>query len=286
MKNQASKLDELVGKTAHAKKQVKIIAITSGKGGVGKSTISANLSYILWAMGYKVGVFDADIGLANLDLIFGVKANKTLLDVLKGDTTFENIVLNIESGLFLIPGYAGDEIFKYDTTIFEKLNAHSVILDALDYLIIDTGAGIGENVQTFLRASDYVVVITTPDPTAMLDAYATIKITNKLDKQIYMIINQANSQKEAQSVYNRLKNVANDNIGNIKLELLGRISRSDIVAQSYQQRKLFAKSFSQSPATANLQTIAIELNVKVEQNMLPNNENAIEKFLRNILRRF
>lgn len=160
MKNQASKLDELVSSVKNNKEVAKLIAITSGKGGVGKSTISANLSYVLWEMGYRVGVFDADIGLANLDLIFGVKTNKTLLDVLKGDVSFEDIIVNVESGLFLIPGHTGDEIFRYSATILEKINAQSVILDSLDYLIIDTGAGIGESVQTFLRSSDGLIVVT------------------------------------------------------------------------------------------------------------------------------
>ena len=197
MKNQAAGLDELLKNIQNPKKQTTFIAITSGKGGVGKSTISANMAYTLWSMGYKVGVFDADIGLANLDLIFGVKAKYNLLDVLKGNASFEDIVINIESGLCLIPGYTGDEILKYDTNILEKLENQSVILDSLDYLIIDTGAGIGDNVQTFLNASDYLIVVTMPDPAALTDAYASIKVSSKHKSKIYTIINQTNGIKEA-----------------------------------------------------------------------------------------
>lgn len=286
MKNQASKLDELVSSVKNNKEVAKLIAITSGKGGVGKSTISANLSYVLWEMGYRVGVFDADIGLANLDLIFGVKTNKTLLDVLKGDVSFEDIIVNVESGLFLIPGHTGDEIFRYSATILEKINAQSVILDSLDYLIIDTGAGIGESVQTFLRSSDELIVVATPNPSSLLDAYAVIKIAAKCKKKIYMIVNNTSSNKEAKMVFNKILSVAKENLDNLELFLLGRISKSEIVSQSSQQRKLFTKIMPKSPPSANMQTIARNLVSQVEQNMLLSNESTFERLLRNILNKF
>ncbi|RDU56547.1 MinD/ParA family protein [Helicobacter sp. MIT 99-5507] len=286
MKNQAAGLDELLKKIQNPKKNTTFIAITSGKGGVGKSTISANMAYILWSMGYKVGVFDADIGLANLDLIFGVKAQYNILDVLKGDISFEDIVINIESGLCLIPGYTGDEIFKYNDNILEKFSNQSVILDSLDYLIIDTGAGIGDSVQTFLSASDYVIVVTMPDPSALTDAYASIKVSSRHKNKIYVIVNQVNSTREANKVFDRLKSVAGSNIPNLELELLGKISSSDSIVQSNRQRKLFTKVFPQSFASASLQTIAINLLKNMEQNVLPYNESGFNRFIRNILSRF
>lgn len=286
MKNQASGLDRLLNQVETPAKSTKFIAITSGKGGVGKSTISANMAYVLWSMGYKVGIFDADIGLANLDLIFGVKAKYTLLDVFKGNVSFEDIVINIESGLCLIPGHTGDEILKYDTNILEKLNTQSVILDSLDYLIIDTGAGIGESVQSFLNASDYLIVLTMPDPAALTDAYASIKVSSKHKDKIYMIINQVKNSKEATKVFDRIKNVASANIPNLELELLGKISNSDIIVQSNRQRKLFTKIFPQSSATASIQTITRNLLNNMEQNVLLNDESGFNRFLRNILYRF
>lgn len=286
MKNQASGLDRLLNQVETPAKSTKFIAITSGKGGVGKSTISANMAYTLWSMGYKIGIFDADIGLANLDLIFGVKAKYTLLDVFKGNISFEDIVINIESGLCLIPGHTGDEILKYDTNILEKLNTQSVILDSLDYLIIDTGAGIGESVQSFLNASDYLIVLTMPDPAALTDAYASIKVSSKHKDKIYMIINQVKNSKEATKVFDRIKNVASANIPNLELELLGKISNSDIIVQSNRQRKLFTKIFPQSSATASIQTITRNLLNNMEQNVLLNDESGFNRFLRNILYRF
>ncbi|MDE6886519.1 MAG: MinD/ParA family protein [Helicobacteraceae bacterium] len=283
MKNQAAGLDELLKKVPKTSKSTKFIAITSGKGGVGKSTISANLSYILWSMGYKVGVFDADIGLANLDLIFGVKAKYNLLDVLKGNASFEDIIITIESGLYLIPGYTGEEIFQYNENILEKLNYQNNVLDFLDFLIIDTGAGIGENVQNFLNASDYLVVVTMPDPSALTDAYASIKVASKHKNKIFMIINQTKGMSESKNVFERISSVAKVNIPHLELELLGKISTSDSVIQSNRQRKLFTKIFPQSPPSASLQTIARNLLNKMEQNMLLDNENRFNKFLRNIL---
>ncbi|RDU65172.1 P-loop NTPase [Helicobacter sp. MIT 14-3879] len=287
MKNQAAGLDKLIQDELekNANNSTKIIAITSGKGGVGKSTISANLAYSLWNMGYKVGIFDADIGLANLDLIFGVNAKYNLLDVLKGNASLDDIIINIESGLYLIPGYTGEEILKYDLNILDKMDLQNEILDSLDLLLIDTGAGINQNVQTFLNVSKYLIVITMPDPAALTDAYASIKVASKHKDKIYMIINQTRGVKESQLIFDRISNVAKQNIPNLSLELLGKISSSDLIIQSNRQRKLFTKLFPQSPPSASIDIIARNLLSSMEQNMLLD-ESKFNKFIRNILYRF
>lgn len=269
-------------------KSTQIIAITSGKGGVGKSTISANLSYTLWDMGYKVGVFDADIGLANLDVIFGVKATQNLLDVLQGGANLNDIIVPIERDLSLIPGYTGEEILQYDERVVANLQ--SDILDNLDFLLIDTGAGIAKSVQRFLEISNYLIVVTQPDPSAMTDAYASIKVASKHKDKIFLIVNQSKGLKEADNIFSRIQSVARANIPHLELQMLGRIPTSDIITQSSKARKLFAKLFPQSPATASIQTIArnlIEsLGESMEQNMLLNNENRFNRFVRNLLYRF
>ncbi len=294
MQNQAAGLDKLLADLEDSELRVsdsnatKIIAITSGKGGVGKSTISANLAYTLWDMGYKVGVFDADIGLANLDVIFGVKATQNLLDVLQGKANLNDIVIPLESGLMLIPGYTGEEILEYDESVVENLQ--SDILDNLDFLLIDTGAGIAKNVQRFIEISNYLIVVTQPDPSAMTDAYASIKVASKNKNKIFLIINQSKGLKEAEGIFSRIQSVANANIPHLELVMLGKIPTSDIITQSSRSRKLFAKLFPQSPPSASLQTIARNLiesfGESMEQNMLLNNENRFNRFVRNLLYRF
>ncbi len=180
MENQANKLKRLVKeqpeKTGHA---TRFVAITSGKGGVGKSTVSANIANILANHGYKVGLLDADIGLANLDVILNVRIQKNLLHVLKGECALADIIVQVKPNLVLIPGESGDEILKYnDQFIYERFLEEAKVLDHLDFLIIDTGAGIGETIQVFLEAADEVIIVTVPDPAAITDAYATIKVTS------------------------------------------------------------------------------------------------------------
>ncbi|MCE3046920.1 MinD/ParA family protein [Helicobacter kayseriensis] len=284
MKNQATDLIELVGQQGN-KKNTEIIAITSGKGGVGKSSISANLSYTLCKMGYKVAVFDADIGLANLDLIFGVKAHKTILNVLKGECELKDIIIPIENGLYLIPGDSGDEIFNYiSEDSVSRLVGEGEILSDLDYLIIDTGAGIGGITQKFLESSDTLIVITMPDPSAITDAYAAIKVNAKTRSQIYMILNMVKTAKEAENVYLKMKQIAYKNIENLSLELLGYVPLSSGVSSATRGRTLFSRVDPGDVASLQLKGIARKILQKREQKVLPSKENGFGSFFQRLLK--
>jgi len=269
--NQAQKLEELVASSSQKKsKKTRFVAITSGKGGVGKSTISSNLAYVLSQSGLNVGIFDADIGLANLDVMFNVKIKKNILHVLKGEATVADILIPVTRNLILIPGESGDEILKYsDKALFERFMREAEVLDKLDVMIIDTGAGIGEHIRMFLDAADDVIVVTVPDPAAITDAYATIKSISAFRNDISLIMNQVKNEREAVGVYEKIKKVALANIGNkLDLKLIGKINSDIKISSSVKQRALFSVAYPSSGVHKDIVSIANTINKNLEQDML------------------
>ena len=277
MITQAAKLQEMVEENSRSTaKKTRFIAITSGKGGVGKSTISSNIAYLMAHYGLKVGIFDADIGLANLDVMFNVKIKKNILHVLKGEATVSDIIIPVVPNLVLIPGESGDEILKYsDGAMFERFMQEAHVLDDLDVLLIDTGAGIGEHIQLFLNVADDVIVVTVPDPAAITDAYATIKVTSKIRSKISMIFNQVRSEKEATLLFEKIAKVAKANIGpSLELDLLGKVNADEKVGRSIKQRKIFSKENPISPTTRDLEKIVKKLSRNLERNVLVSSEES------------
>lgn len=289
--NQAQKLEELVASSVQKKKakKTRFIAVTSGKGGVGKSTISSNLAYALSQQGLNVGIFDADIGLANLDVMFNVKIKKNILHVLKGEATVSDILIPITRNLILIPGESGDEILKYsDMALFERFMQEAQVLDKLDVMIIDTGAGIGEHIQMFLNAADDVIVVTVPDPAAITDAYATIKTIATLRNDVSMIMNQVKNEKEAVGVFQKIKKVANTNIGSeLDLQLIGKINDDNKVASSVKQRALFKILYPGSQPSKDIDAIVVKIIQKLERNMLvTSNESGLAGLFKRLMSHF
>ena len=293
MGHQAEKLEELVSasskKSVKKSKKTRFIAITSGKGGVGKSTISSNLAYCLSQKGINVGIFDADIGLANLDVMFNVKIKKNILHVLKGEASVADILIPITRNLILIPGESGDEILKYsDMALFERFMEEAQVLDKLDVMIIDTGAGIGEHIQMFLNAADDVIVVTVPDPAAITDAYATIKTIATLRNDISMILNQVKNEKEAVSVFEKIKKVANANIGKgLDLRLMGKINSDVKVSSSVKKRALFSAEYPTSQPGKDIQAIANKIVSKLERNVLvTSDESGLSGLFKRLIEHF
>lgn len=285
MKNQAANLDLLVESPKAS--STKFITITSGKGGVGKSTFSANLAYKLWQLGFKVGIFDADIGLANLDIMFGVRCEKNLLHVLKNQAKLKDIIVPIERNLYLIPGDSGTDIFRYKSEfMFETLIEDSAFLDGLDFVIIDTGAGIGEYTQTFLKNSDEAIVITIPDPAAITDAYATIKLAANFKERIFMLINMAKNNEEAQMIFQKVQKIAQTNIGNVKLELIGKLTKTSLINYYSKNRGIFVKMEPNVAPSLEIEEIARNLAKKLERNVLVQEDKRFGRFLKKILGHF
>jgi flagellar biosynthesis protein FlhG len=288
MKTQADKLKQLVEEKKSQERKARItkfIAITSGKGGVGKSTISANLSYALHSLGFRVGVFDADIGLANLDVMLKVNAKKNILHVLKGEVEFKDIIIEIEDGFYLIPGESGDEILKYsDEFMFDRFAQGLEALNDLDFLIIDTGAGIGKEVQTFLDASDEVLVVTAPEPAAITDAYAMIKVLAEKRERVYLLLNQVDNQKEANTIYQKIANVAKSNIDNIKLQMIGYLKKDNLIQKASIKRFLFVKENPLSTPSEQIFSIAKKIAQILERKVLVEEEKGLSRFFKKILR--
>jgi flagellar biosynthesis protein FlhG len=289
METQANRLHALVGSSATSKNShTKFIAITSGKGGVGKSTVSANLANIIANNGYKVALFDADIGLANLDVILNVRIDKNILHVLKGECSLSDIIVPIKKNLILIPGESGDEILKYsEQFLFERFLEETKVLDELDFMIIDTGAGIGEHIQLFLEAADEVIVVTVPDPAAITDAYATIKITSKTQSHIHLLLNMTKNEREAQLIFEKINKVAMGNIPGLSLNLIGKLPEDKLISKSIKQRTLFTNDAPNSLASLDMKRIANNLIYKLERKVLQNDTGkSFGSFFKRIIEQF
>ncbi len=289
METQANRLHQLVGSSPSKQNtHTKFIAITSGKGGVGKSTVSANLANIIANNGYKVALFDADIGLANLDVILNVRIDKNILHVLKGECSLSDIIVPIKKNLILIPGESGDEILKYsEQFLFERFLEETKVLDELDFMIIDTGAGIGEHIQLFLEAADEVIVVTVPDPAAITDAYATFKITSKTQSQIHLLLNMTKNEREAQLIFEKINKVAMGNIPGLSLNLIGKLPEDKLISKSIKQRTLFTNDAPNSLASLDMKRIANNLIYKLERKVLQNDTGkSFGSFFKRIIEQF
>ena len=285
MSTQASGLEALVNAKRSAG-TTRVVAITSGKGGVGKSTLAANLAYELSRMGFRVGILDADIGLANLDVMFGVRAQKNILHVLKGEATFDEIVVRIEENLWLIPGESGEEILRFsDATIVSRFLDEAQSLEGLDFLLVDTGAGIGESIQMFLRAADDVIVVTVPDPAAITDAYAMIKVVAKFRPGVSLLINQVKNRKEGERIHETIRRVATENIAaDFAVDLIGTVRNDAYVAKSVKQRVIVCKELSGIGPAVDIRHVAERLGSKKERKMLADGgESSIGTFFKRLL---
>ena len=289
MQNQANKLKSIVASSNSSNPKTKFIAITSGKGGVGKSTISVNIAVLLAEYGYKTALFDADIGLANLDVLLNVKCAKNILNVLKGECSLDEVIVPIEKNLILIPGDSGDEILKYsDQFIYERFMEETASLNELDYIIVDTGAGIGKNTKLFLNAADEVIVVTIPDPAAITDAYATIKITSAFKDEVFMVLNMVKNANEARMIFDKIDKVAKNNMPeSFKLSLLGNISNDKNIAKSIRSRTIYVHEHPNSLSTMDFKEIIKKLIYKLEHKVLDNTkESSFSGFFKRLMEQF
>jgi flagellar biosynthesis protein FlhG len=224
-----------------------VLAVSSGKGGVGKTNIVANLAYAFAKRNKKVLVVDADLGLNNIDILLGLAPKFNIGHVLSGKKSVEDIIIEGPAGIQLLP--AGDglqELTQLDgekkVMLMEELDRVS---SGYDFLIFDTGAGISTNVTYFCSAAHEILLIATTEPTSLTDVYALIKIlhTKHAQKHFRMIINSVESEKEAQLIFRNLAAVTDRFLPNVSVEYLGYIISDSNVPKAVRQQKAFMELY-------------------------------------------
>ncbi len=206
---QANKLVSIT-KKHNRNSKTKVVVITSGKGGVGKSTLTSNIAYLLSRQGKNVAVLDADIGLANQQVLFDIKPQKTFFDYLEGICELEEIFLETGySGVTLIAGKSGYQYGKINNSmIFSRVVDDILDLNRYDILLIDTGAGINEHVREFLYFTDNILAITTTDPSALPDVYALLKMISLKKEKVMLCFNYTFKYEIGETITNSITNWA------------------------------------------------------------------------------
>jgi len=269
MKDQAQKLRELTSKinkdsytsplTESSNKKAKVIAITSGKGGVGKSNLAANLAINLSREGKKVALFDADLGLANIDVILGISPKYNLTHLVKGEKNINDILLEGPEGIKIIAGGSGvHELAQLSLEQIDKLTSSLALLEEeMDIILIDTGAGISHGVLNFALAAHEIIVVTIPEPTAIADAYGIIKSIYHYSSEakVNLITNRVVNKNEAEQVAKRIDQVSVQFIGK-QVTWMGYILEDAKVPLSVRSQKPFSLAYPHCLANQCLQRIA------------------------------
>lgn len=248
--------------TLPRKPKVRVIAVTSGKGGVGKTNISANLAYSLAQKKKRALVFDADTGLANIDLLLGLTPKYNLYHVLAGEKRIEEILVQGPGGLMVLPSASGilemvDLTSGQKMTLLTELNT---LRDSLDYMLIDTAAGVTGNVMYFNAAAREIIVVVSPEPTSLTDAYALIKLLfrHHAKKRFRVLVNMVKTATEAKEVYSRLSE-ATDHFLNVSVEYLGYILWDDNLPKAVKKQVALMELYPQSPASRCIARLADKL---------------------------
>lgn len=240
----------------------KVVAITSGKGGVGKSNIAINLSITLTRFGHRVLIVDADVGLANLDLLLGLTPKYNLAHVVSGKKRIEEVVVSGPSGIRLLPASSSGRAYTDFTSekrkeLVDTLRSDN---DFADVVFIDTGGGISDAVMEFLLLSDEVILVTTPEPTSIMDSYGIVKMLaqEKESSVVNLIVNMAEDQADAQHVSSTMRMITKQLI-NVKMTDLGWIGSDPHVSKAVRQQQPFVLMYPASRASKAVNRIAMRM---------------------------
>lgn len=245
----------------------RLIAVTSGKGGVGKTNVSVNLALALINYNQKVALLDADLGLANADIILGVYPRYTLMDVFNGTKKLDEIVINGPLGLKIIAGSSGVyELATMDPLALGRLIDSAIHLDQfLDFLIVDTSAGLNRNVVQFALALDEILVVATSEPSSIADAYGLVKtiLHREPDKQIAVVANMVRSPNEGLLVWQKL-NLMTTNFLQRELKYAGSVLYDKRVADAVKEQQPFILAYPGCSASRSIRSVAWNLLTQTE----------------------
>lgn len=254
--------DDWVTSTSSLPRRTRVLAVTSGKGGVGKTNIAINLAYALIALGKEVLVLDADLGLANVDVLLGTAPRWHIGHALSGQVTVEQMIHQAPGGLLLVAGGSGMEGLAdlSGERVAEFVAQARGLEGRADFIIIDTGAGVHQAVLTLLQAADEVLVVTTPEPAAITDAYALIKLLLRNTPAVAckLVLNQVESPGEGGEAIRRFAHTVHRFLG-IDIEPLGSIPRDASVQRAVRSQRPFFLATPSAPAALAVARIARNL---------------------------
>ena len=236
----------------------RMICITSGKGGVGKTNISVNLALFIARIGYRACLFDADLGLANVNILLGIYPEHTIEDVISGEKKFEEIVVKNCQGIDIVPGSSGvEKLTNVPNEQLENLIDAFATLNEYDFVFFDTSAGISKNVISFCMASPEVMLVVTPEPTSLTDGYALLKILslNGFKGSVSVIVNQISNLEKSQLVFNRFRDTVQKYLP-IKILPAGTILKDPHVRDAVTKQKPFISAWPDAKASKCIKNIA------------------------------
>ena len=238
---------------------VQVIAVTGGKGGVGKTTIAVNLATSIAARGKQVMLLDGDLGLANVDVFLGLTPRLTLADVLAGSCTLEEILLETPQGFKVVPAASGiAQLAELDTlTHVGLVRAFGDITAKVDVMVIDTAAGISGSVLQFSQAAQQVLVVLCDEPASLTDAYALIKILSRDHgvKQFRVVVNEVRGRGMGQALFQRFERVATRFLS-VDLDYVGEIPEDAFLRRSIREQRPVVSAYPSCPAALALKTLA------------------------------
>jgi len=275
MKDQADKLrtmardikTKIESEILKGTKRTRVVTVTSGKGGVGKTNFAVNLAISLSELGIRTMLLDADMGLANVDVVLGLVPRYNLYHVIRHEVQLKDIIMPGPGGIQIIPGGSG--IFQLanlkDYEMRDIISQLGKLEGQSDYLIIDTGAGIADNVLSFAVMADDIIVLTTPEPTSLTDAYGIIKsaAAMKARGNFHLVVNRVFSESQGVLVGQKLKSVCEKFLG-VEIEMIGFVSEDRAVRSAVMHQQALVVYAPTSDASKNIRQIASRFSKKAE----------------------